>query len=336
MQPGQAVRKAVSGAKDKAQNTMDKLAAADREQWKVWLKRIGAVLILFCLLYYPVGMAWVHQVNDDISGTPGDGPLEPGQSRTVSVISALVDREVNDTHWVANDPFIYPGVLLDNMPNFQMGLIGACARFSFELADQLGRTRGSSQIDTDLQDASGLLQYSGTRWVWDLSVSVLPTATSEQQYNRALKALRSYNDRLAKQDAVFERRADNLLATLDRIALDIGSSSAVLDKGVSESGWLLDFNADDIFYGVKGQMYGYLMILRGLREDFASVIREKELENSYAQMLESIEHAVGLDPWVVVNGAPDSQVLPSHLTSLGFYLLRARTQLREITNILLK
>ena len=41
-------------------------------------------------------------------------------------------------------------------------------------------------------------------------------------------------------------------------------------------------------------------------------------------------------PWVVVNGAPDSQILPSHLVAQGFYLLRGRTQRREITNILLK
>jgi hypothetical protein len=39
---------------------------------------------------------------------------------------------------------------------------------------------------------------------------------------------------------------------------------------------------------------------------------------------------------VVVNGAPDAQAVPSHLAAQGFYLLRARTKLREITNILLK
>ena len=39
---------------------------------------------------------------------------------------------------------------------------------------------------------------------------------------------------------------------------------------------------------------------------------------------------------VVVNGATDGAVMPSHLASLGFYLLRARTQLREIVNILQK
>ena len=53
-------------------------------------------------------------------------------------------------------------------------------------------------------------------------------------------------------------------------------------------------------------------------------------------MLDSMLKAAMLSPMVVVNGAPDAQIQPSHLASQGFYLLRARTQLREITNILLK
>jgi hypothetical protein len=46
--------------------------------------------------------------------------------------------------------------------------------------------------------------------------------------------------------------------------------------------------------------------------------------------------AAVLSPWVVVNGRPDGQFMPSHLASQGFYLLRARFQLYEIVNILQK
>ncbi len=53
-------------------------------------------------------------------------------------------------------------------------------------------------------------------------------------------------------------------------------------------------------------------------------------------MLGSFRADAALDPWFVVNGAHDAQILPSHLAAQGFYLLRARTQLREVTNILLK
>ena len=53
-------------------------------------------------------------------------------------------------------------------------------------------------------------------------------------------------------------------------------------------------------------------------------------------MMESFRKAALLDPWVVINGDPDAQFQPNHLATQGFYLLRARTQLREISNILLK
>ena len=205
-----------------------------------------------------------------------------------------------------------------------------------QLTDQIGRTRGSSQADPDLQEASGLLQYSGTKWVFDLSTSLAPTATSEAQYRKAMRALLSYNARLASGDAVFERRADNLLATLDRMAADLGSSSAVLEHRLDAGRALFDRQADDVFYGVKGRLYAYYLLLRELGRDFDSVIADRDLGPAWDQMLDSIAQGAALRPWVVINGSPDSQFFASHLAAQGFFLLRARTQLREITNILLK
>jgi hypothetical protein len=230
-----------------------------------------------------------------------------------------------------------PGSMLDNMPNFQQGVVAGLSRFAIELTDQIARTRGSSQVDPDLNNASGLLRYPGNVWIFDPSTSLAPTASSESQYRRAMGALRDYNQRLAAGNAVFETRADNLLATLDRIAADIGSSSAALDQHLAESsGFGLDFEADDVFYANKGRLYAYYLLLRELGVDYARVIQERDLVAAWAQMLDSFRAAATLQPWVVVNGAPDSQLWPSHLAAQGFFLLRARTQLREISNILLK
>ena len=54
------------------------------------------------------------------------------------------------------------------------------------------------------------------------------------------------------------------------------------------------------------------------------------------QLVDNMFVAAELQPWWVVNGRPDSQFWPSHLASQGFFLLRARTQMREVTNVLLK
>ncbi len=299
--------------------------------------RVTAALAVVAVLYYPIGMAMVHHINDDITYAPAEAEVPEGASFVVAATAGLIGREVIDVSWVANDPWFMPGAALDNMPNFQQGIIAALARFAFELTDQIGRTRGSSQTDKDLQEAAGLLQYSGTKWVFDFSTSIAPTATSEAQYRKARRALLSYNKRLSEGKAVFERRADNLLATLDRMALDLGSSSALLDRQIGKhGGGVFDFKADDVYYGVKGQLYAYTILLRELGRDFGKIIHERELTTAWSLMMSSFEHAAGLDPLVIINGAPDGQAMPSHLASQGFYLLRGRTQLREITNILLK
>ena len=308
---------------------------------RLTLRRTGLFLgglVLLVVLYYGLGMAVIHNIDDNPDFMPGKAEAADGGSEAVAMAAALIRREVSDNAWVANDPFFFPGAALDNMPNYQQGIIGSIAVFSFELKDQIGRTRGSSQVDPDLQEASGLLQYSGTKWRWDLSTSFWPISTSEEQYRKARRALLDYNARLRQDEAVFERRADNLLATLDRIALDVGSLSASIDDHLASGRPFLapDTRVDDIFYGVKGRAYAYTMILRGLRADFAGIIDSRELGPAWDQMSASFNAAIALDPWVVTNGKPDGWIWPNHLSAQGFYLLRARTQLREITNILLK
>jgi hypothetical protein len=298
---------------------------------------VGAIAgaVAAVLLYYAIGVFWVHRIDDDVTFQPAAVP--PGAAQAVAMASALVQREVNDHHWTANDPFFLPGWLLDNMPNYQQGILSAVSRFARELTDQLGRTRGSSQADPDLETAAGRLSYPGDIWVFDTSAAFWVGASSESQYREGLRSLRRYNERLASGDAVLERRADNLLATIERIAADVGSASATLERQLREgSGAFIDFRGDDVYYSVKGKLYAYGLLLRALGQDYAPVIAERQAQAAWAQTVESLLNAASLEPWVVVNGAPDGQFLPSHLAAQGFYLLRARTQLREIANILLK
>ena len=300
---------------------------------RLWLWPL--LLALLLVVYYFGGMLWLHEIDDD-PGFALQSTAPEGGSRAVAVAADLVDREINTHRWVANDPFFMPGSLLDNMPEYQQGIVTAISRFSLELADQIARTRGSSQVDPDLDRAAGLLRYPGTIWIFDFRTSWAPTASSEQQYRQALAALRSYNERLSQGQAVFETRADNLLATLDRIAADLGSSSAAIDRHLAASGFWPDFAADNLFYASKGRLYAYFLLLRAMEADFANVLRERQLSGAWNQTLDCFRAAATLQPWVVVNGAPDGQLMPNHLTAQGFFLLRARTQLREISNILLK
>lgn len=300
---------------------------------KLALRGLG-VLFVVALLYYPIGMALIHDVDDN---TAIDVQVQAGQSRAVAMAAHLIERETDTHPWVANDPWFLPGAALDNMPNFQQGIVYALSRFAIEMSDQVGRTRGSSEVDKDLDKAAGLLKYAGDVWVFDFSVSLAPTAPSDSQYRAARKSLVAYNNRLGQGQAVFDTRADNLERTLERIATDLGSGSAVIDKYIRESsGSLFDFKADNIYYRNKGRLYAYYLILRELREDFRDVIADRDVTKPWDQMLDSLKIAAEAQPLVVVNADPDSFWRPSHLTAQGFYLLRARTQMKEVANILLK
>jgi Uncharacterized protein conserved in bacteria (DUF2333) len=301
-----------------------------------WIWRWGwRILLVIVLLYYPVGALIIHNIDDDPQFAARN--VAPGESNAVAVAAELVTREVDVHSWTPMLPFFTPAGILDNMPNYQRGIMAALGRFSTELMDQLGRTRGSSQTDRDLEQARGFLNEQPNVWIWQPSVSIWPSATSAQKYRAGRDKLLSYNKRLAAGQAVFERRADNLQALLDRIANDHGSDSAVIDQHIVEqAGNLFDMRCDDIFYFNKGRLYANYLLMRELGKDFESVIREKGLTNAWTATVETFRVAAELHPWIVWNGYPDGLLLPNHLAAQGFYLLRARTQLREITAILLK
>ncbi len=303
-----------------------------------WLKRakwISLMLLVVVVLYYPVGMVLVHRINDDPAFAPASVPQ--GGSKAVALAAALIQREVVDGAWPANDPFFLPGAALDNMPNFQVGIQEALRRFATEMADQIGRARGSSSADGDLTDARGALNYAPDRWVWDPSVSWWPTAGSEDQYKAAMRSLLKYNERLSRGQAAFEPRADNLMTTLDRIGKDLGAASNAIDQQIDEhSGDWFDLHADDKFYRTKGQLYAFGLLLRDLGVDFKDVIQEKGATSIWLRMVDSMLEGASLQPLIVMNGSPNAMLQPNHLAAQGFYLLRARTQLEEITDILQK
>jgi len=308
-------------------------ARGEPRRWgRLALRGLGFLLVV-ALLYYPIGMILIHDIDDEPVLVY---EVADGESHAIAAAAALIDRETNQNRWTANDPFFLPGAALDNMPNYQQGIVYALSRFAIEMSDQIGRIRGSSQVDEDLDKAAGRLKFPGNIWYFDFGTSLAPTTPSEQQYRAAQRNFLNYNQRLATGNASFERRSDNLQATLERLSADIGSTSAVLDQRIADGGYLIDTQADDVFYQTKGRLYGYYILLTALGEDFKKLIDERELATAWSQMLDSFRIAATMQPLVVVNGHPDSQMMPSHLAAQGFYLLRSRTQLKEITNILLK
>jgi hypothetical protein len=222
----------------------------------------------------------------------------------------------------------------DNKAAFQLGINQALRRTTVELVDTLGRVRGTSQIDENLQDARSAFAYDEEFWYFSLSNfgPVKPTPTI---YRGGVRSLNAFNAKLENCQATFDARADNLLQFLDRVAGDIGSTSDILQQRIEESdaGWF-DTRADDRFWFAYGQLYAYYGILSATHADFAPVFQERNINRVWERTAEQFRASLNIQPLIISNGNEGSWIMPSHLATMGFYLLRVRSNLVEMRSVL--
>jgi hypothetical protein len=265
------------------------------------------------------------------------------RSLVVDATGDLVDFNVNQNAWISSMLLYKLGLFglawdrtpfFDNKAAFQRGVHQAIRRTSIELVDTLGRVRGTSQIDPDLQSARGNLQFDESTWYFAFS-PFGPKTPTPSFYRAAIKDLKSFNERLEKCEAVFDARADNLLQFIDRIANDIGATSAILrDRSEKyNSGWF-DTRADDRFWFAYGQLYGYYGILTAAHADFKDVIAQRGLTQLWSELEDQLRASLNIRPFIISNGAESGWFMPAHLATLGFYVLRVRSNLVEIRLVL--
>ncbi|MBB1250381.1 MULTISPECIES: DUF2333 family protein [unclassified Rhizobium] len=279
----------------------------------------------------------------DISGADSATPTACQTSGIVDVAADLIDQEVNQNAWISSMPLYKLGLFgidwdhtpwLDNKASFQRGVNQTVRRTTVELVDSLARVRGTSGINNTLQLARSNMQYDEGSWYVSFSPFGFRTPTPDI-YRQAVTQLKQFNTELGKCQSVFDGRADNLLEFLDRIANDLGSTSAMLRERSENynAGWF-DTRADDRFWFAYGQLYGYYGILTAARADFGSVIRERNLAPLWNEMLKQFRAALNIQPAIISNGREDGWIMPTHLATQGFYILRARSNLIEVRDVL--
>ena len=295
-------------------------------------KRTTLYVVAAVVLYFGVIGNLMHRIDTDLDFAPANAV--DGGSHAVNMAAGLIKRETVTHRWLANDPVFYPTLFLDNAPNFQRGLMRAVSRFTIELEDQVGRLRGSSAIDPDLERAAGLLQFPTDVWFFNFEEGFLPVQPADHQFRTAMRALEAYNARVAAGQAVFETRADALAATVQRIASELGARAALTDAHLRRDTFVVDFIADDIFYFNKGVAYGNYLLIRELGRDFEALIAAQGLTSIWVQTLDSLRSAALLRPLVVLNGGGDASVVANHLHMQGFYMKRAILQLDEVSRVI--
>jgi hypothetical protein len=268
------------------------------------------------------------------------------QCQSSAIVDAavdLTDMNVNQNAWISSMLLYRLGLFgldwdntpfLDNKASFQRGVNQAVRRTSVELVDTLARMRGTSGVNNNLQDARSNLQFDEYSWYFGLS-PFGPKTPTPSYYRAAIDSLRKFNAELTTCVALFDGRADNLVQFLDRIANDIGGTSAILrERSENFNGGWFDTRADDRFWFAYGQLYGYYVILTAAGADFSQVIRERNLGPMWSETLVQLKSALRIQPAIISNGREDGWIMPSHLAVMGFYILRVRSNLVEVRSVL--
>ncbi|TJX36562.1 MAG: DUF2333 family protein, partial [Mesorhizobium sp.] len=99
------------------------------------------------------------------------------------------------------------------------------------------------------------------------------------------------------------------------------------------NGWF-DTRADDRYWFAYGQLYAYYGLMKGAQADFEDVLKEKHLQSLWDTMDAQFVSALRIQPFIIANGREDGWLLPTHLTTMGFYILRVRSNMVEISNVL--
>ena len=76
------------------------------------------------------------------------------------MMAFIINREVSGKMWTPNLPFFFPSYFLDNMPNFQLGMISSVSCLAQAMSQRLTRSIDDKR-EMHLAEAAKLLQYPG-------------------------------------------------------------------------------------------------------------------------------------------------------------------------------
>ena len=320
-------------------------------------KWVGAALGLYLLSVIILGIYWsispspfdVRERAAALAAEDGGGVVTGSVTTAtlIGVMETLLDKPGGYLH---NDVFP-PGLWLDNMPNWEYGVLIQVRDMSRAMREVFSRSQSQSTEDPDLVEAEPRLNFNSNSWM-------LPA--SESEYRSGVKFARSYFRRLSDEsapDAQFYARADNLrywLSTVDsrlgslsqrlsasvgkrRINIDLAgdsaatqSTSAPAEKTV-QTPWM---EIDDVFFEARGTAWALLHFLRAAEVDFAEVLRKKNALISLQQIIRELEgtQAVVWSP-MILNGTGFG-VLANHSLVMASYISRANAAIIDLRDLL--
>lgn len=285
-------------------------------QYKKPLIALAAVLIVVWCVF-----AFLQSTKPDLPAVkvPENAPVG---TTTVLTMSALMRAQLDGFGgWMPNDLPGSPGYFLDNVPNFQLGVLQVIRHGTRVLRDNLSRQRTSDAVHREADAAYSAYANDPRRWAF-------PSA--EGAFERGNASL----DRFAQElgtTAHFYPRADNLVQLIDPLMSELGAVNTVLLE--ARDGNKVAWNKiDDNFYYAQGAAFAMLAIMQAVRIDFADVLEDKKALEIVDLILKSLRQSQ-FEPIIITNGERDG-ILANHSANLKAYLDDARQKMNSLASIL--
>lgn len=291
-----------------------------------WPKVLLSIFVLL-IVWYPLSAI----LREDIDRTPDYNidNLTVEQSAGVEMMALLIDREVNQNLWVANLPAFFPSSYLDNMPNFQIGLMQSLAEIAKTLPKQIKCLE--TRDEQSMKNIGELLEYPANVWIFANEDNLKIAPSSSRQYRKALKRLRNLSDDLRQKKCLFRGDEKSLSVLLAVIEKGFGESIANLDEYMEkESDSRMNTKVDDVFYFNVGKIYAYALVLKKFGIDYQKVLEIKNINQEWNILFDNLRKAFEIAPKSVVNAKLNDATKANHLVYLGYYIAKARYILMEI------
>nr|WP_245980696.1 DUF2333 family protein [Sinobacterium caligoides] len=313
------------------------------------------LVILFLVVMLMIGWYWSREpatftIEESLSN------LSPEQQQVTGAATSGALIEVMEV--VLNKPGGYlrndrmpPGVLLDNLPSWEYGVLIQVRDLSRAMREYFSRSQSQSREDQDLIHAEPRFNFQPNSWV-------LPSTESE--YREGVRLMQHYQQRLVdseSKDAQFYARSDNLVAWLGMVSSRLGSLSQRLSASVvktridtslqgdseatqsTASGDMVFVKTpwteiDNIFYEARGTSWALLHFLKAIERDFAPVLAKKNAAVSLRQIIRELEETQGaIYSPIILNGSGFG-LMANHSLAMASYITRANAAIIDLQDLM--
>ncbi len=265
----------------------------------------------------------------------------------IETMSTLMEKRGG---FVSNDLFP-PGVWMDNMPNWEYGVLIQCRDMAKAMREAFSRSQSQSAEDKSLALAESRFNFNNDSWA---------VPASESEYREGVRYVEDYLQRLgdpASPQAQFFARADNLRYWLGTVETRLGSLSQRLsasvgqrrlntdlagDPGASQSTYAPHdqmiktpwHKIDDVFYEARGTSWALINFLKAIDQDFADVLDKKNARVSLRQITRELEATQeSIYSPLILNGSGFG-MLANHSLVMASYISRANAALIDLRELL--